>query len=115
MKFIAAANANGTGSFSYSVTDSGGTANGGVNTISESITITVNAVNDAPVRTAGTVSPLTVNEDAAITSLGLSDVTYGPGGGADEASQTLTYTVTGVPAATLGNHYISRWHNGCYR
>ena len=33
MKFIAAANANGTGSFSYSVTDSGGTANGGVNTI----------------------------------------------------------------------------------
>ena len=33
MKFIAAANANGTGSFSYSVTDNGGTANGGVNTI----------------------------------------------------------------------------------
>ena len=29
-------------------------------------------------------------------------VTYGPGGGADEASQALTYTVTGVPAATLG-------------
>ena len=73
MKFIAAANANGIGSFCYSVTDSGGTANGGVNTITESIAITVNAVNDAPVRTAGTVSPLTVNEDAAITSLGLGE------------------------------------------
>ena len=46
---------------------------------------------------------LTVNEDAAITSLGLTGVTYGPGGGADEASQAFTYTVTGVPAATLGN------------
>ena len=28
-------------------------------------------------------------------------VTYGPGGGADEAAQAFTYTVTGVPAATL--------------
>ena len=56
MKFIAAANANGSGSFSYSITDDGGTTNGGVNTTSETITITVNAVNDAPIRTAGTVS-----------------------------------------------------------
>src|SRR5471032_3385607 len=101
MKCVGAANANGTGTFSYSVTDSGGTANGGVNTVSESIALTVNAVNDAPVRTAGTVAALTVNEDAAITSLGLTGVTYGPGGGADEAAQTLTYTVTGVPAASL--------------
>ena len=68
MQFIAAANANGSGSFSYAITDDGGTTNGGVNTTSETITINVNAVNDAPVRTAGTVSSLTVNEDAAITS-----------------------------------------------
>ena len=102
------------GSFSYSITDDGGTANGGVNTTSESITITVNAVNDAPVRTAGTVSPLTVNEDAAVTSLGLRGVTYGPGGGADEAAQAFTYTVTGVPAASLGILPF-RWNNGCYR
>jgi len=79
-----AANANGSGSFSYSVVDSGGTANGGVNTTTESIAITVNAVNDAPVRTAGSVAALTVNEDATATSLGLGTVAYGPGGGADE-------------------------------
>ena len=103
MKFVAAVNANGSGTFSYSVTDNGGTANGGVNTITESIAITVNAVNDAPVRTAGTVAALTVNEDAAITSLGLGSVVYGAGGGADEAAQTFTYTVTGIPAASLGN------------
>ena len=63
----------------------------------------MNAVNDAPVRTAGTVAALTVNEDAAITSLGLGSVVYGAGGGADEAAQTFTYTVTGIPAASLGN------------
>src|SRR6185295_2486174 len=76
MKFVAAANANGSGTFSYSVTDNGGTANGGVNTISESIGLTVTAVNDAPVRTAGTVAALTINEDAAATSLGLGSVAY---------------------------------------
>jgi len=42
-------------------------------------------VNDAPIRTAGTVTSLTVLEDATATSLGLSSVTYGPGGGSDEA------------------------------
>ena len=79
----------------------GGTTHISAATVALSETIT--AVNDAPVRTAGSVSPLTVNEDAAITSLGLGSVAYGPGGGADEAGQTLTYTVTGVPLASLGN------------
>ena len=51
MRMVAAAS-------SYSITDDGGTTNGGVNTTSETITITVNAVNDAPVRTAGTVVSL---------------------------------------------------------
>src|SRR5205085_1779411 len=40
------------------------------------VDVTVNAVNDAPVRTAGTVAALTINEDAAATSLGLTGVTY---------------------------------------
>jgi len=64
MKFVAAPNANGTGTFSYSVTDSGGTANGGVNTITESIALTVNAVNDAPVASGG-VTLGTILEDAS--------------------------------------------------
>jgi len=44
--------------------------------------------------------------------LWLRQCAYGPGGGSDEASQTLTYTVTGVPAATL-EYSFSRRHNGC--
>jgi len=51
MQFVATANANGTGSFSYSVTDNGGTAN--VDKYHRrKYAITVIAVNDAPIRTA---------------------------------------------------------------
>ena len=104
MQFQTATNANGgPATFTWTVQDNGGTANGGVDTLTESLTITVTAVNDQPLRTAGTVNNLTVLEDSGNTSLGLGTLAYGPGGGADEAGQTLTYTVTGVPAATLGN------------
>ena len=68
----------------------------------DTASLVVNAVNDAPVRSAGTVANLTVAEDAAATSLGLTGLAYGPGGGSDEAAQTLTYTVTAVPSAALG-------------
>ena len=103
MKFKTAVNANGSGTFTFTVQDNGGTANGGVDTLTNSVALTVTAVNDQPVILTGSVNPLTVLEDAAVTSLGLSALTFGPGGGSDEASQTLTYTVTAVPSATLGN------------
>jgi hypothetical protein len=57
-------------------------------------------VNDPPVRTAGSPAAITVDEDSANTtavSLGLSGLTYGPGGGADESAQTLSYEVTAIP------------------
>ncbi len=103
MQFKAAANANGgPASFAWTVKDSGGTANGGVDTLAESLTIGVTAVNDAPVRTAGTVSDLLTTKTSPTTSLNLTGLTYGPGGGSDEAAQTLTYKVTVVPSAALG-------------
>src|SRR6185369_16115437 len=103
MQFKAAANATGgPATFSWTIADDGGVANGGVDTLSESLTVTVGAVNDQPVRTAGTVADLAVLEDSGTTSLGLGGLTYGVGGGADEAGQTLTYTVTAIPAASLG-------------
>ena len=40
--------ANGSGSLSWSVQDSGGTTNGGVDSLIQSLAISVNAVNDAP-------------------------------------------------------------------
>lgn len=83
---------------------------GGTSAISSSlasINTTVTAVNDVPVRTAGSVSNLTVLEDSGLTSLGLSGVTYSPGGGVDENSQTLTYTVTAIPALSVGRVYLA--------
>jgi VCBS repeat-containing protein len=95
------ADANGAGTLAWTVQDNGGTANGGHDTLTETIAVTVNAVNDAPERTAGTITSVNVAEDSANTtavSLGLSSLDYGPNGGTDEATQTLTYTITAIPS-----------------
>lgn len=100
LKFKTLDDANGTGSLTWTVQDTGGTANGGLDTLTQTLSITVNSLNDAPVRTAGNPTAITVNEDLNNTTavtLGLSALTYGPGGGSDEASQTLTYRVTAFP------------------
>ena len=66
------ANANGTGNLNWTVQDNGGTANGGIDTLTETLAVTVVAVNDAPVRTAGTPANISVNEDSANdTAVGL--------------------------------------------
>ena len=101
LKFKPAPDGAGSGydSFTFQVQDDGGTANGGIDTdqTANTITIDVTGVNDAPVRLTGSVNNLTVNEDSGFTSLGLGAVTYGPGGGADEVGQTLSYNVTILP------------------
>ncbi|MBK8278316.1 MAG: tandem-95 repeat protein [Nitrospira sp.] len=103
--FTPATDANGTGyaSFTFSVRDSNNTYDAASNTL----TVDVTAVNDAPIRTAGTVSNLTLSEDAGLASLGLGGVTYSPGGGADESGQTLTYAVTAIPSASVGDVFLA--------
>jgi len=49
------------------------------------------------------VSNLTVAEDSGMSSFFSCPLVFCPGGGSDEASQTLTYKVTAVPSSTLGN------------
>src|SRR5438105_4850187 len=101
LKYKTVADANGSGSLTWTVQDSGGTTNGGVDTLTETLSITVTAVNDAPVRTAGSPAAVSVNEDSAnitAVSLGMSGLTYGLGGGSDDAAQTLTYKLTVIPA-----------------
>ena len=71
-------------------------------------TLNITSLNDAPVRVAGSVSTLFLVEDAPLTSMGLEDVEYEVGGGSDEASsQELTYTVSSVPANTIGRIYTT--------
>ena len=96
----------GTVNLAYTVTDGKGS------NISATNTITINAVNDLPVRTAGDVATLYLLEDEAITSMGLAGVTYSQGGGIDETTtnttkQTLEYKVKTLPAATFGVVYKS--------
>jgi large repetitive protein len=85
LTFTPNANYNGTATITYTISDGqGGTA-------TATVPVTVNAVNDAPVR-VGTLPPQT-NVDAAVgvnvaTASGFTDV--------DNA--TLTYSATGLPA-----------------
>jgi large repetitive protein len=92
LSFTPAANANGVAHVAFKIHDNGGTANGGVDTsASQSVTITVTAVNDAPSYTAG--SGPTVNEDSGAASIPswATAISVGP---ANEAGQTVTFQVT---------------------
>ncbi|MBT8443487.1 MAG: hypothetical protein KJO13_02005, partial [Gammaproteobacteria bacterium] len=92
----------------YNFDDQGNTGTGGAQSFGGGLGITVTAINDAPVRTAGSVDNLTVLEDSGLTSLGLGGLAYGPGGGTDESSQTLTYEVTVIPDSNFfGKIYLA--------
>ncbi len=92
LTFTPAANANGSVTVTVSVTDSGGTANGGVATSSpQTFTITVTSVNDAPSFT--TLGNQSVLEDAGAQTVPGFAIAA-PGGGPDEAGQTFTYGVS---------------------
>ncbi len=75
----------------------GSTANSsiniGVSTLTDTADITVTAVNDIPNFTA--TNPTAVNEDAGVQTVA-NWATFNPGGGADEATQTATYTVSNI-------------------
>ncbi|MBM5801189.1 MAG: tandem-95 repeat protein, partial [Cyanobacteria bacterium K_DeepCast_35m_m2_023] len=96
------ANATGSDQLSISAIDATTQGMGGPALIYRSVPISITAVNDPPARLSGTVAALVLNEDAPATSLGLQQLSYGPGGGADEASQTLSYNVTTVPPTLFG-------------
>ena len=93
LTFTPAANANGTATITLSLHDSGGTANGGVDTSApQTFVVTVTPVNDAPSFTKG--ADQTVNEDAGPQTVSpwATAVAAGP---ADESGQTVTFNLTG--------------------
>jgi hypothetical protein len=99
LSFTPAANANGSATVTVNLTDSGDTANGGVNAaVTKTFTINLTAVNDIP-----TFDPIanpvqTVFEDAGPQSVGTfaTGMTAGPTTGdvSEVASQTLSFVVT---------------------
>jgi VCBS repeat-containing protein len=88
LNFTPVANASGTATITVIVQDNGGTANGGVAAVTNTFTVTVTAVNDAP--TLAAISNVVINEDAGAQTVNLSGITTG----AANESQTLTVTAT---------------------
>ena len=94
--YTPAANFSGADSFTYTVTD-------GALTDTATVSVTVNAVNDAPVATADSV---VVNEDASVvvsvlandndsdSSISIASVTQGASGAVTTDGATVTYTPT---------------------
>ena len=92
LTYTLAANANGLATVTVILKDDGGTANGGSDTFTtQTFTITVNSVNDAPSFIKG--ADQTVNEDAAAQTV-TPWATSISKGAANESKQVLTFGVT---------------------
>ncbi len=99
LTYTPAADANGSASITLTLSDDGGTADGGVDTSpAASFTISVTAVNDAPSFVAGADVSYT-GSAAPQTVVGWATaISAGP---ADESGQTLSFNVTGNTNAAL--------------
>ncbi len=93
LTFTTAANANGTTTVNYSLQDSGGIANGGVDTATGSFSITITAVNDPPTFTVGPNPYVLQNSGAATFTGWATGISVGP---PNESTQSLTFTL--IPA-----------------
>jgi CSLREA domain-containing protein len=92
LTYTPATNANGSATITIVLKDSGGTANGGVDTSApQTFTITVNPVNDAPSFTKGANQTVNNNAGAQIINNWVTNISAGP---ADESGQTVTFQVT---------------------
>ncbi len=86
VSYIPAANAFGTATITVRVTDGGGTANGGLDTVAQIFTITIAPVNDAPSFTSGANQSVKANAGARAVAGWAQGFTPGP---ADESGQTV--------------------------
>jgi hypothetical protein len=92
LTYTAAPNANGAATVSVVLKDDGGTADGGVDTApTQTFTITITPVNDAP--TFDVITSTTVLEDAGAQTV-TSAVSNKSAGPPNESTQTLTLTVS---------------------
>ncbi len=91
LTYTPAANANGTAVVTVSLSDNGGTAFLGVNSVSKTVTITVTPVNDAPTFTKGANLTVAANAGAQTVAGWATAIAAGP---ANESAQTVTFTVT---------------------
>ncbi len=101
LTYTLAPNQSGTAFFSVTVQDSGGTANGGVDTSApQTFTLTANFVNDQPSFSAS--SPPAVNENTGAHTLAGWATGFNPGLGTNESGQSVAqYLVSNVSNPVL--------------
>ncbi len=85
LTFTPVTNEFGTATITVVVHDNGGTANGGVDSVTNTFTVTVNMVNHQP--TLNAISNLNLVENWSLQTVNLFGITPGP---TNESSQTLT-------------------------
>ena len=90
LTFTPAANAFGTATVTVVVHDNGGTANGGVDSVTNTFTVTVNFVNQPPNFTAGANQTVLENAAAQTVANWATAISAGP---ANESGQTVTFHV----------------------
>jgi hypothetical protein len=91
LTYTPADDANGSATISVTLSDDGGTANGGVDTSApQNFDITVNAVNDAPSFTVGANQSVEENAGAQTVPAFATSISAGP---ADESGQALSFNV----------------------
>ena len=95
LTYTPVANTNGTAMITVTVTDNGGTANGGINTFSQTFTVTVTPVNQPP--TINAIAPVTILENSGTQTLNLAGITAGPG----DKGQTVTITASSSNPALI--------------
>ncbi|MDX6576990.1 MAG: large repetitive protein, partial [Blastocatellia bacterium] len=92
LSYATATNANGSATITVVLKDSGGTANGGVDTsASQTFTITITPLNDAPTFTKGGNQTVNNNAGAQTVNNWATDISAGP---ADESGQIVNFQVT---------------------
>ncbi len=87
LTFTPAANANGSATVTVIAQDDGGTANSGVDRTTNSFTVTVAAVNDAPGMVLATNTVVVLEDSGATTVVGFAGFSPGP---ANETGQSIT-------------------------
>ena len=95
-------NASGTATITVTVMDNGGTANGGQNTLTQTFTVTVTPVNQAPIPFTIT-APTSINENAGQQTVTLSGIQDGPG----DSGNILTVTATSSTPGLIPNPSVT--------
>ena len=101
LSYTPVGNANGTAIITVTVTDNGGTADSGVATTTQTFTVAVTAVNDAPTLAAIT-NPAAILEDASGQTVSLTGIAAGGG-----ETQVLTVTATSNNTSLIPNPTVT--------